>query len=162
MIEFNRVGILKLSITEEDLPGNGKCQAARESLEISCWNLSIDTFQGRLDGIKDDPNTAENEGQIRHSSLYLMVSLPRAEYYMLWFFLKLVIRREEERPEQWTANYLSVPSLCLLKREFPELLPWTCHLKATLSLCFLAGGTFPFPTLPNLSQMVGLVMVAWL
>lgn len=61
--------------------------------------LSIDTFQGRLDGIKDDPNTSENEGQKCHSSLYLMVSFPKAVLPVL-IFSKLVIKREEKRPEQ--------------------------------------------------------------
>jgi len=41
MVEFNGVGILKLSIMEKDLPGHGKCQAAREYLEISCWNYLL-------------------------------------------------------------------------------------------------------------------------
>ena len=89
--------------------------------------------------------------------------LPKSSVTCSNFFFKLVIRREENRPEQRTAYYFSAPSLCLLeRRELPDLLPWTCHLKATLSLCFLAGDMLPLPTLPDLSQMAGLIVVAWL
>lgn len=45
MIELSGVGILKLSITEDDLSGNGKCQASKESLVISCLNYLLTHFK---------------------------------------------------------------------------------------------------------------------
>lgn len=50
---------------------------------------AIDTLKRRLEGIKDDPNTSENEGQKCCRSLYLMVSFPTAVLPVLIFFIQV-------------------------------------------------------------------------
>lgn len=144
MIKFNWLGVLRLSFMVKDLPANRKCWSAGVFGD-ELLKLFVDICQ-ELNGISGDPNTSESEGEKCHFLIWWFPS--QEQCYLVWFYPMLVIKREERRPGQGTV---------LAKRkELSELLPWTCHLKATLSLCSLAGATVPLPTLPNLAQMAGL------
>lgn len=113
MSSFNGVGVLKLSDTERDLLDNGKCQAAMESLEISCWN-NTDAFQPRLNGMENYPNASEKRGLKYHSSLCLMVSFPQAVLSVLIFFQA----GDQERKRGLSSELLIS---CLFSCSFSEI-----------------------------------------
>lgn len=151
MIEFNDLGILKLSFTEKDLPGNGKCGAARESLEISGWNY------WHISRIIPVPQRMRDKNII----LFGIWQFPSQEqYYLFGYFFHVDQERGEEA---WAGNcpWFVCSFSVLAKAESsgasPSNLPSEgCPFPSWLEV------TLPLPTLSKLSQMAGLVMAAWL
>lgn len=113
MIKFNRLGILKLSIMEKDLPAHRKCWACKRVFGDELLKLFVDMFQ-ELNGISGDSNTAESEGQKCHSLIWWFSS--QEQYYLI---LLKVGDQITWRPSFPSASWLEVQS------HFPH--SQTCH-----------------------------------